>query len=262
MMPETKTPQTAATVTPFDFNGAEVRVVTRENDPWFVLADVCRVLDIGNASRAASRLDEDERGITTSDTPSGQQQMLVINESGLYSLVLTSRKPEAKTFKKWVTSEVLPAIRKTGGYMVARPDETPEALALRALTVLQATVERQKAQIAAIRPKAEAHDLIAGAEGSLSITEAAKALQMQPKALFSYLRENRWIYKREGAAHWLGYQARVQSGDLVHKVQTVLHPDGNERIREQVRVTAKGVTKLAKLVGSACALMPLVGEAA
>lgn len=246
-----------ATVTPFDFNGSEVRVVTRDNAPWFVLADVCRVLEIGNSRDAASRLDDDEKGVAITDTPGGAQGMAVINESGLYSLTLTSRKPAAKAFKKWVTAEVLPAIRRDGGYMVAQPDETPEALALRALTVLQATVERQKAQIAAIQPKADAHDLIAGADGSLSITEAAKALQMQPKALFNYLSTNRWLYKREGASHWLGYQARVQSGDLVHKVSTVLHPDGNERIREQVRVTPKGLTKLAKLVGSACALLPL-----
>lgn len=244
-------------ITPFDFNGSEVRVVARDTDPWFVLADVCRVLGIGNNADAARRLDDDEKGVDTIDTLGGAQQATLINESGLYSLILTSRKAEAKAFKKWVTGEVLPAIRKHGGYMVAAPDETPEALAVRALTVLQATVERQKLQIAAIQPKADAHDLIAGADGSLSITEAAKALQMQPKALFSYLQQNRWLYKREGSANWLGYQARVQSGDLVHKVSTILHPDGNERIREQVRVTAKGVTKLAKLVGSACALLPL-----
>lgn len=254
-----------ANVMPFDFNGAQVRVITRDNDPWFVLADVCAVLEHSNPSAAAARLDDDEKATlsigegaaSSASFGNGGALPTIINESGLYSLVLTSRKPAAKAFKRWVTGEVLPAIRKNGGYMVAAPDETPEALALRALTVLQATVERQKVQIAAIQPKADAHDLIAGADGSLSITEAAKALQMQPKALFNYLQQNRWLYKREGSANWLGYQARVQSGDLVHKVSTILHPDGNERIREQVRVTAKGVTKLAKLVGSACALFQM-----
>jgi prophage antirepressor-like protein len=85
--------------------------------PWFVLVDVCRVLEIGNSRMAADRLDDDERGVSSIDTLGGTQQVTVINESGLYSLILTSRKPVAKAFKKWVTSEVLPAIRKDGAYV-------------------------------------------------------------------------------------------------------------------------------------------------
>lgn len=96
----------------------QFRTIDIRGEPWFVLADVCRVLEIGNPSQAASRLDDDEKGVITNDTPGGPQQMVVINESGLYSLILTSRKPEAKRFKKWVTSEVLPAIRKTGSYSI------------------------------------------------------------------------------------------------------------------------------------------------
>lgn len=92
------------------------RIIDRNGDPWFVLADICRELDIGNPSQAASSLDDDEKGIITSDTLGGSQKMVIVNESGLYSLILRSRKPEAKRFKKWVTAEVLPSIRKTGGY--------------------------------------------------------------------------------------------------------------------------------------------------
>lgn len=92
------------------------RIIDRNGESWFVLADVCRELDIGNPSQAASTLDDDEKGIITNDTPGGAQKMVIISESGLYSLILRSRKPEAKRFKKWVTKEVLPAIRKTGGY--------------------------------------------------------------------------------------------------------------------------------------------------
>lgn len=94
----------------------QFRTIMRDNEPWFVLADVCRALDITNAGNAAARLDDDEKGIHTVDTPSGAQRMIIINESALYSLILTSRKEGAKRFKKWVTSEVLPSIRKTGGY--------------------------------------------------------------------------------------------------------------------------------------------------
>lgn len=241
-----------ADVVPFDFEGAAVRVITRNNDPWFVLADVCKVLEIGNSRMAAARLDEDEKGVSQTDTPGGSQEMAIITEAGLYRLVMRSDKPAAKRFQKWVTGEVLPAIRKTGGYMIAAPDETPEELALRALSVLQATVERQKAQIAEIGPKAEALDRIATAsDGSLNCTEAAKALQTRPKDLFAYLQQHGWIYKRAGSTNWLGYQARVQAGDLEHKVTTVLRADGSEKITEQVRITAKGLAKLAKLMPAA-----------
>jgi len=94
----------------------QFRTILRDGEPWFVLADVCRALEIGNAADAARRLDDDERGIDSIDTPSGVQRMTIISESGLFGLILSSRKQEAKRFKKWVTSEVLPTIRKTGGY--------------------------------------------------------------------------------------------------------------------------------------------------
>ncbi len=106
-----------STVIPFDFEGNGVRVVRGEDgETWFVAADVCRILEHGNSRQVVSRLDEDEKGVRIVDTLGGLQEMTVINESGLYSLALTSRKPAAKRFKKWVTSEVLPSIRKTGGY--------------------------------------------------------------------------------------------------------------------------------------------------
>jgi prophage antirepressor-like protein len=103
------------------FDGAAVRVVTRDGEPWFVLADVCKVLEIENSGNASARLDDDEKGIHTVDTLKGPQKVTVVNASGLYSLVLTSRKPDAKRFKKWITSEVIPSIRKTGGYGVPAP---------------------------------------------------------------------------------------------------------------------------------------------
>ncbi len=103
----------------FSFDALEVRIIPRDGNPWFVLADVCRVLEVGNPSDAARRLDDDEKGVDTIDTLGGRQDGTVINESGLYSLILTSRKPEAKRFKKWVTSEVIPAIRRTGQYSTA-----------------------------------------------------------------------------------------------------------------------------------------------
>ena len=108
------------TVIPFTFEDSEFRVITRDGDPWFVLADVCAVLEIGNPRDAASRLDEDEKdGVGIADAIGREQQTTIVNESGLYALILTSRKPAAKRFRKWVTAEVLPAIRKTGRYEAA-----------------------------------------------------------------------------------------------------------------------------------------------
>jgi anti-repressor protein len=134
------------------FEGAPVRIIAapESGEPWFVLADVCRVLDVVNAGNAAARLDADERGVHSVDTPGGGQEMTVINESGLYSLILTSRKEAARRFKMWVTGEVLPSIRKTGGYMMAAPEETPEELTVRLMGILQDTITGRKAQLAVI----------------------------------------------------------------------------------------------------------------
>jgi len=102
----------------FNFKGKEVRTIIKNQEVWFVAKDVCDVLEISNNRDAIAKLDDDEKGVGNTDTLGGNQNVAIINESGLYSLVLTSRKPEAKTFKKWITSEVIPSIRKTGGYNI------------------------------------------------------------------------------------------------------------------------------------------------
>ena len=242
-----------SSTTLFIFDNKELNTVMRSNDPWFWADDVCAILDLKNPRDAIAKLDDDEKDVVLTDTLGGRQNKAVISESGLYTLTLRCRdamKAGTKPhwFRKWITSEVIPAIRKTGGYMVAAPEETPEELALRAMSVLQATVERQKAQLAITQPKATAHDRIADADGSLNLTETAKALQIPPRTLTDWLNRNGWIYKRAGAAHWLGYQERVKSGYLTHKVSTVTRPDGSEKITEQVRVTPKGLTRLASLI--------------
>lgn len=140
----------------FNFGTHAVRTLTRDGEPWFVATDVCDVLTI--STEATRRLDDDEKGLRTVQTPGGQQEMTVINESGLYSLTLTSRKPEAKRFKKWVTSEVLPSIRKTGQYAAPKAKRTytksvPFGQELKAVLDLAAdmkytTYERNQAVIA------------------------------------------------------------------------------------------------------------------
>ena len=137
-----------------------VRVVEKDGDPWFVAKDVCDCLDIGNSRQALTYLDEDEKGVTTNDTLGGVQEMSIVSESGLYSLILRSRKSESKTFKRWIVREVIPTIRKTGSYSMA-PRSYAEALrALAAEVEVREAVEAQKAlaenqRDEAIRTKAE-----------------------------------------------------------------------------------------------------------
>jgi prophage antirepressor-like protein len=104
-----------------DEKHSKFRVIDQDGDPWFVLSEICRELGIGNPSDVAARLDEDEKGVAEIETPGGPQSLRIVNESGLYTIILRSNKPEAKKFKKWITSEVLPAIRKTGGYGRSTP---------------------------------------------------------------------------------------------------------------------------------------------
>lgn len=139
----------------FQNAGFKVRVVMRDGEPWFVAKDVCTCLEIANVSDACSRLDEDERGIVSTDTPSGNQEMLIVSEPGLYSLIGSSKKPEAKAFKRWVNHEVLPSIRKTGGYGIRTVDDMindPDT-AIRLLTQLK-ILRLQNDQLAMERDEA------------------------------------------------------------------------------------------------------------
>lgn len=135
--------QRAAPLAPFAYEGRQVRVITDEQGmPWFVAADVCSTLGIGNVSQALSRLDADEKTLISNEgAPAGGPQSLnLINESGLYSLILGSRKPEARAFKRWVTHEVLPAIRKTGRYEL-RPEPQPTPITAERITAVLATCD-------------------------------------------------------------------------------------------------------------------------
>ena len=122
-------------ITVFEFNTSSVRVLMINKEPWFVAKDICQVLEIRNVSDAVSRLDDDEKGIAGIDTPGGKQDLVIVSQSGMYALVLTSRKSEAKAFRKWITSEVLPAINKTGKYerktKKAIEQKSPEWIATR-----------------------------------------------------------------------------------------------------------------------------------
>lgn len=244
----------------FNFNESEVRTVIQEDgEIWFVAADIAKVLEYRNAPDMVRNLDDDEIGTTqiVRTSSGGNPNLTIISESGLYSATLKSRKPEAKQFKKWVTSDVLPSIRKNGGYIAGQEVDSPELIMAKALQVAQTVINRKSveleqanAKIVEMQPEVDALCRIAKADGSLCLTDTAKALQMRPKDFISLLNQKQWIYKRTGSAHYVGYQDKVQSGYLEHKVTEVSRSDGSSKITEQVRVTPKGLTKLSRLLGN------------
>lgn len=164
----------------FQYNSMDVRTVQKAGEPWFVLKDVCQVLDISHVKDTADRLDQDEVGQTEVIDRLGRKQMTtIISESGLYAVILRSDKPEAKPFRKWVTAEVLPSIRRNGGYIQGQEGLTPQELLAQALLVAQRTLERQDAAIKTL--KAENHALRSGrlwwpSVGSWSPSELSRML--------------------------------------------------------------------------------------
>ncbi|HEY9701061.1 MAG TPA: Bro-N domain-containing protein [Allocoleopsis sp.] len=131
-------------LTVFAFNSQEIRTVIIDNDVWFVAKDVCEILEHSNSRAALERLDDDEKGVSSIYTLGGNQDMAIVSESGLYSLVLTSRKPQAKAFRKWITAEVIPSIRKTGKYQIDRTPQLPSNYKEALLALIAKEEEREK----------------------------------------------------------------------------------------------------------------------
>lgn len=176
----------------------KLRVQRGENGPWFAAIDVCNALGLKNSRAAVGPLDAREKGVIKCDTPGGVQTLQAVNEAGLYDLVFKSRKPEAREFKFWVVGEVLPAIRQTGGYMVARADETPEETLARAVIIAQQTIERQKAQLEEAAPKVAFADALTASGATCLIrdfckTVAAQGYSVRERPFFAWLRRNGYL---------------------------------------------------------------------
>jgi anti-repressor protein len=245
-------PQPAVHV--FPHTGQPVRTVVRNGAVWWVAADVAAVLDIGRTHDAVRSLDEDEKGTETVRTPGGEQSVTVINEPGLYSLILRSRKREARAFKRWVTHEVLPAIRSTGGYEtptlgdpLAELEQENQRTA-RAIEIARA----YQARALELEPSAAAWDALAAeAVGDYSVRETAQLLSREPcirtgqNRLFATLRELGWI-----DASGEPYQREVDAGRLVRRTLSYSHPHTGEPVlTSQVRVTPKGLAALRDRLG-------------
>lgn len=226
-----------------------IRVSAQDGEPWFAASDVCSALGIDKT--AASRLDDDEKGLRLTQTHGGEQRILFVSEPGFYKLVMRSRKPEAKAFQRWVTHEVLPAIRRDGGYMAAKPDETPEETMARALRIADETMRRQKERIeslssanAEMRPKALFADAVAASESTCLVGELAKMLRQNgveigQNRLFAWMREEGYLGK-SGCNYNKPTQRSVAMGILKVKETAVHHADGHVTLKRTPKVTGKG----------------------
>lgn len=234
-------------IVPFKFEDQEVRIIDQQGNPWFVLGDICRVLNIGNPSDAASRLDDDEKNTLGITEGAGNPEKLIVNESGLYSLILRSRKAEAKRFKKWVTAEVLPTIRKTGSFGVDPLKVLNDPAAMRGLLLTYVEkVMTLKTEVGTLKPKADALDQIATLRlGSQCITDVAKNLGTGRDKLRDWMLTHGWIYRREARGQLIATQVKIDAGLLVMKVEHYRPGDGAERLREWVHITPKGIAALA-----------------
>lgn len=234
----------------------QVRTLEREGEPWFVGKDVAEVLGYRNTKDALARhVDEEDKrqedGVVIPDPMGREQHPTIINESGLYSLILSSKLPTAKAFKRWITSEVIPSIRKHGGYitpdtleqMIADPDTT-----IRLLTTLKEERQervRLEAEAKANRPKVLFADAVATAHTSILIGELAKLLKqngvdMGQNRLFDWMRKNGYLIARRGTDYNMPTQKSMELGLMEIKETSISHADGHVSISKTPKITGKG----------------------
>lgn len=239
-------------ITPFSFCDHPVRVIDRNGQTWFSLNDVCGVLQIANPRDAAARLDDDEKDVVIIDTLGGRQESTVIDESGMYKLVLRSRKASAKQFAKFVTAEVLPSIRRTGSYGAPANeiDLSDPATLHRLLIDHTGHALAAEARAAALEPKADAFDRLTDTRGALGVREAAKALKIGQHDLTEWLERERWAYRSAPGARLQGYRERELTGLVEHKTTRIRQPDGPDKVATSLQITAKGLARIAKALGA------------
>lgn len=224
-----------------------VRTIERNGEPWFVGKDVAVALGYSNPRDALAKHvdDQDKNSVAKRDGTSGNPNMTIINESGLYSLVLSSKLPTAKKFKRWVTSEILPSIRKTGGYISGQETMSDSELMAKALLVAQRQIEERNRQIETMQPKALFADAVSASSTSILVGELAKILKqngvdMGQKRLFQWLRDNGYLIRQQGVSRNMPTQRSMEMGLFEIKESTHLDSNGNNIICKTPKVTGKG----------------------
>lgn len=243
----------------------QVRTINKDGEPWFVGKDVAEALGYSNPRKALyDHVDIEDKtdGVTIRDSIGRPQNPVIINESGLYSLVMSSKLPNARQFKRWVTSEVLPSIRKNGGYIAGQETMTDDELLANALMVAQRKIEArdkqievQEKQIEAMHPKALFADAVSASKTSILIGDLAKLLKQNgvdigQKRLFQWLRENKYLISQKGASYNSPTQRNMEMKLFEVKETTITHADGHITINRTAKVTGKGqVYFINKFVG-------------
>ena len=228
----------------FEYQNNKVRTVDVDGEAWFVLKDVCAVLGISNNRMAADRLDDDEKGVSLIDTLGGKQEMVIVNESGLYHVILRSDKPEAAPFRRWVTNDVLPAIRKTGSYNA--PQLTRSQLLATALIAAHEELEEKDKQIETMKPKALFADAVSASKKSILVGEMAKLLSQNgidigQNRLFDWLRRNGYLIKDPKRSDYnLPTQRSMEMGLFEIKESTHIDGNGCNVTTKTTKVTGKG----------------------
>lgn len=257
----------------WNYESSEIRTIEKDGEPWFVGKDVATILEYSNPRKAlADHVDAEDKGVTKCDTLGGVQDLTIINESGLYSLVLSSKLPNAKKFKRWVTNEVLPSIRKHGAYMTEQTLEraltSPDFLIELATQLkaeqeqrkqLETTVAVQEQQIAELQPKASYYDVVLNCKDLLSITSIAKDYGKSGVWLNRYLHQNGVQYKQGN--NWLLYQKYAEKGYTSTKTQTFPGADGQQHTKVHTYWTQKGRLFIYDLL-KANGLLPLIEQEA
>jgi anti-repressor protein len=228
----------------FNFEDQQIRVVEKDGEPWWVLKDVCDVLGLSNPTIVASRLDVDE--VAKSDLGGLSGESNIVSEGGLFNVILRSDKPEAKKFKRWVTHEVLPAIRKHGVYATDQLLDNPDFL-IEALQKLKAEREKRAVledKVERDHPKVLFADSVCASETSILIGDLAKLIRQNgyeigQKRLFEYLRNNGWLMKNSGSKN-MPTQRALDMKLFEVLERTIDNPDGSIRITRTTKVTGKG----------------------
>ena len=225
----------------------EVRTTTINNEPWFVGKDVAQILGYERPAKAVQdRVDvEDKDEVPIQDSIGRMQKTPIINESGLYSLILSSKLPGAKKFKRWVTSEVLPSIRRNGGYIAGQEELSDTELIAKALLVADRKIKERDLQIAEMKPKALFADSVTASNTSILVGELAKLIRQNgvdigEKRLFEWMRNNGFLVRRKGTDYNMPTQRSMEMGLFQIKETTVNHASGYTTVNKTPKVTGKG----------------------
>lgn len=215
----------------------EIRTITKDNEPMFCLMDICKALDMKNPTMVASRLEDDE--VTKFDLGSKRGETNFVTESGLYAVILRSDKPNAKKFRKWVTGEVLPSIRKNGGYIANQENLTPEQIVANALVVAQNIITQKDKQIEEMKPKANYFDALVDKKLNTNIRDTAKELGVGEKAFVSFLIEKGYVFRQGKHKQLRPYAKYAESGNGLFVLKDK-HNEQNGWAGQQMYVTQKG----------------------